>query len=102
MSAGPSPRPSRYRIAGDHATRKIGEETIVVPVRSRVADLESIYTFNETGSAIWALVDGARSVPEIARALASEFDVDEANALADVRRFLAGLEEEGLVEPLAG
>lgn len=102
MSAGTALRSLRYRIAGDHATRKIGEETIVVPVRSRVADLESIYTFNETGSAIWALVDGARSVPEIARALASEFDVDEANALADVRRFLAGLEEEGLVEPLAG
>ena len=102
MAAGPASQPVRFRIAGDHATRKIGDETIVVPVRSRVADLESIYTFNETGSAIWALVDGERSVSDIARELAAEFDVVEESALADVRAFLATLEDEGLVEPLAG
>jgi len=99
VSADPASSPSRFRIAGDHATRKIGDETIVVPVRARVADLESIYTFNEAGGAIWALVDGERDVADIARSLAAEFDVAEETALADVRRFLAGLEDEGLVEP---
>ena len=102
VSAGPAFQPVRFRIAGDHATRKIGNETIVVPVRARVADLESIYTFNDAGGTIWALVDGERSVSDIARALAVEFDVSEESALADVRAFLATLEDEGLVEPLAG
>ena len=99
MSAGPASQPIRFRIAGDHATRKIGDETIVVPVRAHAADLESIYTFNEVGGAIWALVDGERTVSDIARELAAEFDVEEETALADVRRLLATLEDEGLVEP---
>ncbi len=101
MSAGSESHLIRFRIAGDHATRRIGDETIVVPVRARVADLESIYTFNEVGGAIWALVDGERNVSEIARALAADFEISEEGALADVRRFFATLEDEGLVEPLA-
>lgn len=102
MSADPASQTVRFRIAGDHATRKIGDQTIVVPVRARVADLESIYTFNEVGGAIWTLVDGERSVSDIARALAVEFEVSEDRALADVCPFLATLEDEGLVEPRAG
>ena len=101
MSVGPANSSARFRIAGDHATRKIGDETIVVPVRAHVADLESIYTFNEVGAAIWARVDGERSVSDIARSLADEFDVAEETALADVHRLLAILEDEGLVEPRA-
>ncbi len=101
MSVEPAPPSARFQVAGDHATRKIGDETIVVPVRAHVADLESIYTFNEVGSAIWERLDGERSVSDIARSLADEFDVSEETALADVRRLLAVLEDEGLVEPRA-
>jgi hypothetical protein len=88
----------RFRKAGEYATRKIGGETIVVPIRSNVADLESIYTFNEVGGAVWTRLDAEKSVREIAREIAEEFDVTEEAATEDVRRFLATLSEEGLVE----
>lgn len=101
MSADPASQATHFQVAGDHATRKIGNETIVVPVRAHVADLESIYTFNEVGGAIWERLDGERSVSDIARSIADEFDVDEATALADALRLLAVLEDEGLVEPRA-
>ncbi len=102
MSARLTPSPARFRVSCECATRKIGDETIVVPVRARAADLESIYTLNEAGSAIWALLDGERSVAEIAKALSDEFEVPEGAALEDVNRFLSTLAEAGLVEPLPG
>lgn len=88
----------RFRIAGNYATRAIAGEMIVVPIRSNVADLESIYTLNEVGAAIWARLGTGRSVPEIAEALADEFDVSADTALEDASRFVAALLDEGLVE----
>jgi hypothetical protein len=89
---------TRFRKTGEYATRKIGNETIVVPIRSNVADLESIYTFNEVGSAVWTRLDAEKSVLEIASEIAEEFEVTVEAAVLDVRGFLAMLTEEGLVE----
>ena len=76
-------------------SRSIGGETFVVPVRAGVADLEAIFTMNEIGTAIWTRIDGQKSVDELARALAAEFDVTEAEAAADVAAFVEMLGVEG-------
>ena len=52
-------------------TREIAGETIIVPIRSHVADLDSIYTLNEVGTLIWSLVDGKTPLPNL-RAIAPE------------------------------
>lgn len=69
-----------------------------MPVRASTADLDSLYVFNETGAAIWGLLDGPRRVEEIVRALADEFEVAEVVARADAERFLETLSVAGLVE----
>jgi len=38
-------------------SRVVAGETLIVPVRGRVGDLASIYSFNATGSLIWRLLD---------------------------------------------
>ena len=83
-------------------SRSVGGETFVVPVRAGVADLEAIFTMNEVGTAIWTRIDGQKSVDELARALAAEFDVTEADAAADVAAFVALLASKGLVEDAGG
>ena len=83
-------------------SRSIGGETFVVPVRAGVADLESIFTMNEIGTAIWTRIDGRNSVDELARGLAAEFDVAEAEAAADVAAFVEMLAAKGLVEDAGG
>ena len=87
-----------YRKVGDHVTRTIAGETIVVPIRARAAELDSIFVFNEIGAAIWTLLDSGRSAEEIARALADEYDVAPEAARADLVRFLRTLTESGLLE----
>ena len=82
-------------------TRSIAGETIIVPIKSGVGDLNSIYTLNEVGSRIWQLIDGARTAGQIAQAITEEYDVTMEAAAQDVTELLGALEAEGLIRQLA-
>src|SRR5262245_58520253 len=82
-------------------TRSIAGETIIVPIKSGVGDLNSIYTLNDVGSRIWQLIDGARSTDEIVRVITAEYEVTPAAAAQDVQELLSALESEGLIRQLA-
>lgn len=69
-------------------TRKTGNEYVLVPITNNIADMDSIYTLNETGAFIWEQIDGKRSVHEIINELTSEFEIDVDNATEDVLLFL--------------
>jgi len=86
-----------FAKVGDFVTRAVADETIVVPIRSSVGDLDSIYTFNEVGAAVWALIDGSRTVDAIVAAVEGEFEVGHDEATRDVLAFLATLAEAGLI-----
>lgn len=72
--------------------RKIGDEFILVPIRHNVADLDSIYTLNETAARIWELIDGKRTLREIKNMMVEEFDVRPAGAENDLIEHLQQLE----------
>jgi hypothetical protein len=86
-----------FRKQGEFVARSIAGETILVPVRSRIGDLESIYNLNEVGSFIWKALDTTASLRDIAQAVSVEFDVSVETAIDDTREFLAILESAGLV-----
>lgn len=86
------------RRSDGFVSRDFGGETIVVPVRAGVANLEAIFTMNGVGTAIWGQIDGQRSIAEIARVITAEFDVPEAEAEADVATFVEMLASKGLVD----
>jgi hypothetical protein len=90
-----------FRRIGNFATRRVGEETVVVPIRARAADLDSVYTLNEVGGAIWAELETPRTADEISRRVTREFEVSAEAARADVERFLATMLEAGMIEELA-
>jgi Coenzyme PQQ synthesis protein D (PqqD) len=73
------------------ATRRIDDETIVVPISTGVGDLDAIYTLNDLGSRIWQLIDGATSVQQIIDAIHAEYEVSEEQAAHDVLEFLEEL-----------
>ncbi len=50
--------------------RVVGGETLIVPVRAKVGDLASIYSFNGTGSLVWKLLESPRTVAQLAAAVA--------------------------------
>jgi len=87
----------RFVKKDDTVTRQIAGETIIVPVRSHVGDVNSIFTMNELGAMIWKLIDGQTTVSQIVAAVRSEYDVTLEQATADITDFLKSLEAEGLI-----
>lgn len=80
-------------------SRVVGGETLVVPVRGKVGDLASIYSFNGVGSFIWQSLDEPTSVADLVAAVEHEFAVNEGQARNDVMRFVEDLLSVGLVNP---
>ncbi len=87
------PHTLRYRRSEEFVGRKIAGETVLVPLRQQIGDLESIYTLNESASFIWDRLDGTATVGEIAALLEAEFDAAPADIRADLETLLTHLLE---------
>jgi len=81
----------------DCVSREIAGETLIVPVRSQGADVNAIYTMNESGTLIWSLVDGQINVEQIVEAICTTYDIAPEKASEDVVAFLYSLEGAGLI-----
>ena len=62
-----------------------------------LADQGQVKVLNEVGARIWALADGTRTLRQIVAALCDEYEVDHAQAEADVIDFVAQLAERGII-----
>jgi methyltransferase-like protein len=69
-------------------TRKTGNEYVLVPVTDNIADMDSVYTLNETGAFIWEQIDGKKSAEEIISSMTEEYDIDNNTATEDVLQFI--------------
>ena len=88
----------RYQKNPGMVSRLIGDEFILVPIRRNVADLESVFTLGGTGVRLWELIDGQLTGRELCDRIAEEFEVQPAQAEADVLEFLRELQEiDGIV-----
>ncbi len=85
---------------GEFASRNIAGETIVVPVRGRIGDLDSIYNLGEVASFIWNRIDGQTTVAQMVESVHTEFEVDAGTAEGDALEFIARLQSAGLIEPV--
>ncbi len=78
--------------------REIAKQWVVVPLGSRVVELNGIITLNESGAFLWRLLEKGAEADELMTALVGEYDVDEATAVRDVERFLEIIQQKSLVE----
>lgn len=88
----------RFVVHPGLVTRRIATETIVVPVSSRVGDLDAVYTLTEVGSRVWALLAQPISIRQIANVICAEYDVTAEVAVQDVAAFLDELLAKKLVD----
>ncbi|MDV2503909.1 MAG: PqqD family protein [bacterium] len=83
----------RYRRNPDFVFRQIADEMILVPIRQKVGDLESLYSLNATASRIWDLLDGTEDLAAIRDALGGEFDIGEEDLTEHLLTFVEQLKE---------
>lgn len=82
----------RYRRSPDLVHRRIGDEYILVPIRSNVADMEAVYALGGVGALVWELLDGERDGRSILTQIVEEHDVAPDEARRDLIDFLQQLE----------
>lgn len=75
---------SVYSHSAHIVTRKTGTEYVLIPVANNIADMNSVYTLNESGAFIWELIDGKRNIGEIIDRVTEEYDIDRDSAAKDV------------------
>jgi len=79
-------------------SREIAGETILVPIRGRLVDLQRIFSVNPVGAHIWQQLDGKRTLAEIRDSVLETFEVERERAETDVQEFVAELVEAELVQ----
>jgi len=79
-------------------SRRVAGETLIVPVRGKVGDLASIYSFNSTASLIWQSLESPKRLDELVSAVESEYVVEHDQAEQDVKQFLQDMLAADLVQ----
>jgi hypothetical protein len=82
---------------GNSVTRRIGAETIIVPVRASVADLRAVYTLNESATEIWHHIDGRTTEQQLVDEVCAIYEVTPLEAERDVGGLLETLSSAGLI-----
>ena len=82
----------------NYIVRKIAGETLLVPTGAAAREFSGLVTLNELGAFIWAHLNEAQDVQDLAQKIAAEYEVDLATAQADAQEFLDLLTEQHMVE----
>jgi hypothetical protein len=82
----------------DVVAREIEGELIIVPLVAGIGDMEDeLYTLNETGKAIWARLDGQRTLRAVAAELTMEFSAPPGEIEKDVLGLMTELMRRKMV-----
>jgi methyltransferase-like protein len=92
---------SIYRKKEDIVTRQIADETLLVPIRSNLADMQRIFALNTVAEYIWQQLDGKRNLKEIHDGILTHFKVEKEQAGSDILAFISELREAGIIEEVA-
>ncbi len=92
-----------FKPSPELVVRDIEGQIVLVPLSSGVGDLEAeLFSLNDTGKAVWDLLDGVRSVGAIVAQLQSAFEDPDGEIPGHVTALLAELSERGMIVDAAG
>ncbi len=87
-----------YAPSEDVVAREIEGEIIIVPLTAGIGDAEDdLFSLNETGRAFWKLLDGKKTLAQIAKTLAEKYDAPPARIEKDILGLAAELLKRRLI-----
>jgi len=89
--------PRVFSRAEGLVTRKILDETLVVPVRGTLADMDRIFSLSGAAAAVWEGIDGETSLEGLCRLVGERFDAPGEVIAADLGEFVESLLLAGLI-----
>lgn len=87
-----------FKIKNDNfVARKIGNETILVPLVSNVADMTNVLTLNDVASSIFEALNGENTINDIIVKLIDEYDVNRDVLELDIEQFINQAEAKQII-----
>ncbi|MGB4415651.1 MAG: PqqD family protein [Paludibacter sp.] len=81
-----------YNLKSKFVTREVGDELIIVPLSGNVAQMNELFTLNETAKVIWENLREDTSFEDLQRLITETFDIDAQTAAKDIDSFLIRLD----------
>ncbi len=81
-----------HKLKSKFVARNVGNELILVPLTANVAQMNELFTLNETGKFIWENINENSTILDVENSMIEAFDVDSATAKRDIELFLSKLE----------
>ncbi|MDA8019637.1 MAG: PqqD family protein [Thermoanaerobaculia bacterium] len=85
------------RRTPDVATRRILDETLLVPLRGFVAEQMEIFALNEVAAFVWERLEDGTTERSLVDAVVAEFEVERDRAAEDVAALLEQFRDCGLL-----
>lgn len=86
------------KIKDGFILKDVAGSKIVIATGSARLDFNGVITFNDVGAAVFSLLDGTRTVDEIAGKIADDYQVDVAMVKADVEKLIEKMRNHNLIE----
>lgn len=86
------------KITKDYFLREVAGSYIAVPAGSLVREDPNVLDMNESGAFLFKLLQKGIEEPELTKALAEKFNLEETKAAADVNMFLQLLRDHHLIQ----
>jgi len=81
-----------YKMKSKFVAREVGNELILVALTGNVAQMNELFTLNETAKFIWENINDKNTIKDIENSMTEAFNIDGEAAKNDIEDFLKKLE----------
>lgn len=86
------------KIAKGFSLVTIAEQNVIVPLGTANVNFNSMISLNDCGAFLWRQLQEEKTEDELLRAMLDEYEIDEAIASEDIKRFILKLIDAGIME----
>jgi len=79
-------------IKSKFVARQVADELVIVPLSGNVAQMNELFTLNETGKFIWENANDGNTAENLSQLMTEAFDIDELTAKRDIETFLSQMD----------
>ncbi len=88
---------SIYNKNNNFAKKEIVGELVLVPLTDNVANMDKVYTLNETAYFIYNNINGLNTIDDICSNLTKKYDIDFHTAKIDVNNIINDMLEKNVI-----
>ncbi len=86
------------KIKSGFVLRKIGTQTVAVPIGQRTSDIHGVVALSDSGALLWEELEKGAEKETLINILLDTYEIDRETIVSDLDDFIKGLYEQGALE----